>query len=113
MAKVADVKLTWKKSVSADVSKVEVVTTINGQVTTTELGPEVESFMIEVAALGVVSFHIVTYDTEGNQSTSVTYGFSLGDLEAPQPATDLSHEIVGIRDVTPPEPVEPSESRRR
>ncbi len=101
--KVADVKLSWKKSVSADVGKIDIKVTINGNETSTELGPEVESFMIEVAALGVVSFLIVTHDTEGNQATSEAYTFSLGDLEAPQPATDLFHEIVGIRDV-PTEP---------
>lgn len=99
MAKVADVKLSWKKSASADVDKVSIVVTIDGTTTTTELGPEVEEFMIVVNANGVVNFNVVTFDSEGLQSTSSTYAFSLGDLEAPLPATDLFHEVVGIRDV--------------
>lgn len=105
MAKIADVKLSWTKSPSADVVKVQVVTTVNGTETTAEVGPEVESFQIAVAASGSVQFKVVVTDSEGLTSTSAIYSFSLGDLEAPQPATNLSHTVVGVRDdvpVTPP-----------
>lgn len=97
--KVADVRLKWKKSPSADVAKVRVKVTIDGSETETEFGPDPESFMIEVKANGSVSFFVETEDSEGMVTTSTAYGFSLGDLEAPLPATDLGHEIVGIRDV--------------
>lgn len=102
--KVADVKLFWQKSVSGDVEKAQVTVTNNGTVTVADLGPEVEDFVIEVQAGGSVSFKVVTFDKEGLQSTSETYSFTLGDLEPPQPATLLGHEVVGVRDVADPIP---------
>jgi hypothetical protein len=99
MAKVADVKLKWMKSVSSGITKVAITVINDGTTTSAELGAEVESFMIEVKANGVVSFFVDTFDDEGNKTTSATYSFSVGDLEAPLPATDLGHEIVGVRDV--------------
>ena len=98
MPKVADVKLMWTKSPSSDVKSVKIVVTNNGSETTTELGPEVEDFQVVVQPMGTVQFKIVTFDSEGLQSTSETYSFSLGDLEAPLPATNLTHQVVGIRD---------------
>lgn len=100
MVKVADVKLKWVKSPSSGVAKVDVDVTINGTLTKTELGPEVESFMVEVAASGSVQFKVITFDNEGLQSTSEVYSFTLGDLEAPLPATGLGHEVVAIRELT-------------
>lgn len=99
MPKVADVKLSWTKSPSLDLQKVEVVVNNGGTETTTELGPEVQEFMIVVQASGAVQFKIVTYDTEGLKATSETYSFTLGDLEVPLPATNLFHEVVAVRDV--------------
>ena len=99
MAKVADVKLSWKKSVSADVAKVAVVVTLDGQTTTTEYGPEVEEVVVTLAAGKSGSFHVVAIDSEGLRSMSLTHDWTLGDLEAPQPATALAHEVVAVRDV--------------
>ncbi len=100
--KIADIKLGWTKSASADVSRVEVVVTKDGTSTTTEVGPEVESFQIEVEAMGAASFTVITYDSEGLQATSDLYSFTLGDLTAPQPATSLFHTVLGVRDVADP-----------
>ena len=99
MAKVADIKLSWKKSVSADVAKVKVVVTLDGQTTEAEHGPEVEEIVVTLAAGKSGSFHVVTIDSEGFQSMSLTHEWTLGDLEAPQPATALGHEVVAVRDV--------------
>ena len=99
MAKVADIRLFWKKSVSADVSKATVIVTNDGTETTTEVGPEVQEITVVVAATKACSFRVITLDSEGLTSTSTTYDFVLGDLEAPQPATDLGHEVMAIRDV--------------
>ncbi len=99
MAKVADVKLTWRKSPSSDITGIKVVVTNNGVETTTEGGPEVQELMVIVNASGSLSFKVVSLDSEGNEAVSETYTFSLGDLEAPLPATDLFHEIVAVRDV--------------
>jgi hypothetical protein len=99
MAKVADVKLFWSKSPSQDIAKVTVTTTINGVDTVAEFGPEVEEMQIEVAALGTVQFQIVVTDTEGKVASSEIHSFTLGDLEDPLPATNLGHEILGVRDV--------------
>lgn len=104
MAKIATVLLGWEKSPSADVAKVVTTVTVNGATTTTEFGPEVVEHLIEVKANSAVSFTVTTYDSEGLQSVSETHSFTLGDLEAPQPATNLFHTVVGIRDeeVVPP-----------
>jgi hypothetical protein len=99
MAKVADVKLKWTKSASADVNKVKITVTNDGTVTETELGPEVQEFMIEVGAGKSFSFSLMTFDSEGRQSTAADYSFTFGDLEDPLPPMNLSHEIVGVRDV--------------
>ncbi len=99
MSKVADVKLGWLKSPSADIGKVKVVVTNDGTETTSEFGPEVESVQIVVKAMGAVQFKVIVFDTEGKQATSETYSFNLGDLEDPLPATNLFHEVLAVRDV--------------
>lgn len=97
--KVADVKIFWTPSPSADVEKVIVKTTVNGSETMSQFGPEVIEMMIEVAALGSVTVQIDVIDKEGLTGSSEIHSFVLGDLEAPQPVTNVGHEIVGIRDV--------------
>jgi hypothetical protein len=107
--RVADVRLKWQKSVSADVASVDLAVTINGEQTFVTLGPEVESYDIEVAASGSVSFSGTVTDSEGNVTSSVTYSFSLGDLVAPQPITGLGFEVIAIRDVEDVPPASPAE----
>ncbi len=97
--KVADIKLSWTKSPSAGVTKVVGVLNVDGTESTSEFGPEVESWMIEVKASQSVHFHVDTYDDEGFVVSSEDHAFQLGDLVAPLPATNLAHEIIGIRDV--------------
>lgn len=100
MMKVADVKLSWKPSVSPDVVKqVASVSIDSAEPTTFEVGPEVDSVMIEVKAISTVVFFVTSTDAEGNSAVSEQYTFTIGDLEAPQPATTLFHEIVGVREV--------------
>lgn len=99
MAKVADVKLSWRKSPSADVGKVTVVVTNDGAETSVDFGPEVEELMVVVKASTALSFKVVVTDTEGLTATSSTYTFTLGDLENPLPATNLTHAVIAIRDV--------------
>jgi len=97
---VADVKLTWKPSVSSDVTKQEVSVAIDGgEATVMEVGKEVESVVVEVNASQSVVFSVTSFDSEGLSTVSEQYTFSLGDLESPQPATFLAHEVVAIRDV--------------
>lgn len=99
MSKIATVKLGWKKSPSADIDRVELIVLKDGTETTTRLGPEVEEFLIEVQASTGVSFRIDTFDTEGYKAASEIYSFMLGDLEDPQPATELYHEVVSVREL--------------
>ncbi len=73
--------------------------TKDGTETTTEVGPEVESIQIVVEASKSVTFKVITTDDENLTSTSDIYTFSLGDLETPLPATNLFHEVIGVRDV--------------
>lgn len=98
MPKVADVKLGWNRSVSTDLKAVQLSVAIDGNVTTTDLPPETQEFMIVVGANKSFSFQVKTIDTEGLEASSELYASVLGDLEAPQPATSLFHEVVAIRD---------------
>ena len=98
--KIADVKLTWKPSVSSDVTKQVVSVSIDGaEPTKMEVGVEVQSVVIEVNALESVVFSVESFDSEDFSTVSEQYTFSLGNLESPQPATFLDHEVVAIRDV--------------
>lgn len=100
MGKVADVKLGWTPSVSADVVKQVAKVSIDGaEPTVFEVGPEVNSVAIEVKAVSSVLFFVESTDGENNTVVSESYTFTIGDLEAPQPATNLFHEVVAVRDV--------------
>lgn len=96
---VADVKLSWTKSASTDVARQIIKTTIAGGTTAVELGPEAEEFLVTISASTPFSFQVDTYDDEGNVTASEIYSSQIGDLEAPLAATNLFHEIVGVRDV--------------
>lgn len=97
--RVADVKLKWKRSVSADVALQIVKVIIDGVETlSSELPPELESVSITVKASQNVQFSVTTRDDEGQETVSEVYTFQVGNLDAPAPATELGHEIVGIRE---------------
>lgn len=99
MAKIASVKLSWKPSVSVDaVKQVASVTIDGGEPTTFEVSPPLGEVLIDVKASSSVVFSVETTDSEGMTSISEMYSFVLGDLEAPQPATDLFHEVISVRD---------------
>lgn len=107
--KVADVKLSWSRSASTDVVKRFIILTVDGvEQTSIELGPEVDSYQLEVKASQSVSFVTRVVDSEGLETQSSSYSFQLGDLTAPQPDTGLTHEVIAIRDVAdaPTEPVD-------
>jgi hypothetical protein len=103
--KAANVKIGWVRSPSSDVTSRKLVLTVDSEVTEIELGPEVESFDIQVKALSSVVFKTIVFDSEGNQAEASSYSFTLGDLEAPLPDTGLFHEILGVVDLPDPEPV--------
>jgi hypothetical protein len=99
LMKVADVKLSWSPSVSGDVVKQVVRVAIDGQTPTTfEVGPSVDSVVIEVKASSSAVFSVESTDADGESVVSELYTFALSDLVAPQPATNLFHEIVAVRD---------------
>ena len=98
MAKVASVRLSWTRSPSSDVTMQKINVTINGDVKTIEIGPEVESYQLDINASSAVSFDVVSIDDDANVVSSEVYNFRISDLEAPLPATILFHEIVSIRD---------------
>lgn len=103
MPKIANVKLSWTRSPSADVASRKIVITKNGEETTLEFGPEVSDYTLDVPAMGSLQFKTIVLDSEGKTATSETYSFTLGDLEDPVPDTNLFHEILSVRDEgTPP-----------
>jgi hypothetical protein len=99
MSKVADVKLGWSPSVSADVVSQVVHFTVDGNPREVTLTREVAELMIEVKASTGVQFFVTSLDSEGQESSSEVYTFVLGDLEPPIPATGLFHEVVAVRDL--------------
>ena len=101
MSKVADVKLSWKRSVSTDLQSRQITVTVNGTETKYTVGPEVESYQITVNAGSNISFFTTVFDIEGKQVSSETASFQFGDLEDPQPDTLLGIEVVGVREVDP------------
>jgi hypothetical protein len=105
VAKTATIKYGWTRSASADVEKVITVLTVNGITTTTERGPEVESFTVDVAANSSVTLRVDSYDSEGLVALSEVYSHTVGNLELPLPATGLYHQILAVNDV--PDPVTP------
>ncbi len=105
--KVADVRLLWFRSPSIDVVSQRVDVLVDGvQQSAVELGPEAQDMVIAVRASQVVVFTVTTIDSGGMSAVSTSYTINLGDLEAPLPATGLSHEVLGIRDEDDGEPVE-------
>lgn len=101
MSFVADVKLGWTPSVSTDVVKQVAKVSIDGaDPTVFEVGPEVNSVQIEVKAVSSVVFTVETTDSENITVVSESYTFTIGDLVAPQPATNLFHEVIAVREVS-------------
>lgn len=101
--KVADVKLGWTPSVSAGVVKQVVKVSIDGAEPTVidPVSPEVGEIMVEVKASSSVVFSVLTTDSDGTVE-SEKYTFLISDLELPQPATNLFHEVVAVREVPDP-----------
>ncbi len=98
--KVATVRFTWTKSPSTDIVKREFILDINGagqQVT--EIGTSVEEFVVDINAPSGGSFTTRLTDEEGNVTMSVTQSFTIPDLEAPLPDTNLAYTIVAVHDV--------------
>ena len=102
--KVASVKYTWSRSASVDVVLQKVEITKNGVLEVFEFPPETQEFIGTVQAASNVSFRVESIDSENNTVFSDLYTFTLGDLEAPLPATNLFHEVLEVVDV-PDEPV--------
>lgn len=96
--KIAMVRLSWTKSPSMDIDRVELRVVINGNETLTTFGNEIEEFVTEINANSNVSFSLKVFDSEGKEASSETYTFGLGDLENPLPPTNLFHEVLSVRD---------------
>ena len=97
--KEATIRIKWSKSPSQDVTSMKSFLTVNGVTTETTIDPSVEEMLIDIRANSNVSFRLEVSDAEGNIASSVAYTFTLGDLEAPLPPTNFSHEIVDVHDV--------------
>lgn len=99
MGKVADIRLGWKKSASADVVRVKIVTRIDGMESNVETeNPDVQEIRVTARPGSALQFQVFVTDSEGNTTPSTIYDHVFGDFEAPQPATDLFHEVLAIRE---------------
>jgi hypothetical protein len=109
MAKLATVKFKWTRSMTPVdfISRMELVTKVNGQESVYNVDRSVESFNLEIRARSVVSFKVVTYgDEETDVASSQEITFVLPDFESVQAVTNLGWEVVAVRDEeeTPPAP---------
>lgn len=97
--KIASVRGGWRPSVSTDVKEQIVSVVIDGvESLNVTVAPEISEVLFDVKASSSVVFSVTTVDVEGNMTLSESYTFNIGNLEAPQPATDLFHEILAVRD---------------
>jgi len=95
-----DVKLTYTRSPSADVTSRKIAVTKNGTTTTYDVGPEVSEFVLQVRANESVQVQTTVFDSEGRQASSEIATFTAGDLTDPLPDTNLFLAPVGdVRDV--------------
>ncbi len=94
----AKIRLFWKRSVTSGPLTRKLTVSNNGETIVVELPIELEEYQIEVKAFGVVVFSTEVTDDEGMVTSSATFSFTLGDLTAPQPDTDLGFEILEIVD---------------
>jgi len=106
----ANVKLSYDPSPSTDVAKAIVNLNIGGLESTIEVAGTVSEVMVVIAASTSCHWSVTTFDTDGNQVESVVDSFTVGDLTAPLPATNLRHEIVSVfDDADVPAPANPTE----
>lgn len=98
MAKIANVRFSWLKSVSTDVVKTTLTLTTNGSDTVVELPSSQEEFVVEIPANTAFLLTATTTDRSGKTFT-VTYADSIDDLVPPQPVTNITHEILSVREV--------------
>lgn len=105
--KLALVKVSWTPSVSQDVRVQRfTVTDLDGELLLTkDLEPQVVSEFLELPEKTRVVVSLVVNDGVFD-SVPATLEVVVDDLTAPQPVTNLTYEIVEIRDVEEKEVVE-------
>lgn len=104
MGRVADMRFRWDRSVSTDIKKVLVSLLVDGTLLVEhEFTPDVQELLITISANKNYLLKIDSIDEDGLHSVA-TFSGTLGDLVEPQPATNITAEILGIRDV-PDEPL--------
>jgi len=95
--KVADVKLTW--DLPPGVAGTQIFVINNGVTTEFAYGPDTKEMQITMEPSTSCQFRVVTFDADGNFDQGGVYNFTLNDLDRPQPATDLHHEVANVREV--------------
>lgn len=114
LVKVADMKLFWTRSVGMKIPKQVIEYTLDGNTKTLEIGPEVESFTLEMRANKSGRYKVTTYSEDGQPTVSDEVTFQTGDLETVPPATGLGSAITAIREIeVDEEPPAETVSRKR
>jgi hypothetical protein len=98
----AKIRLKWKRTVSTGSLTRKLTVTNDGETIVVDLPIEVEEYFIDVKASKTFSFQTEVKDDEGLVVSSTFFTFTLGDLIAPQPDTELGFEIVSIVDDSVP-----------
>ena len=109
MSKVAVVRVSWTPSPSVDVVDQRVVVlneTLGEVIVETVVSPAVDSLVFEVPEKTDVSVSVVVSD--GAYDSDPAYGsFSVGDLTAPLAVSGVGFEILEVKDLDVPAPVDP------
>lgn len=113
MGRLADVRLGWTKSPSPNIVKQTVKVWVDGNESSVDAGPEIESVTITAKAFSTIRFQVVVRNSDGLEATSVDYSITLDSLENPQPATGLFHDILAVREVPDEPPPEGGSAPRR
>jgi len=104
--KQATIRFYWSRSASGDVTAQRLEVTKDGVKSVFDLPAELEEFVTEVNAKASVLFRVTAIDGDGNEGPSDTFDFTLSDLTAPLPLTNLGFEVLAINDL-PDEPTAP------
>lgn len=91
------VKLTWKKSVTDNVTRQKLVINNGGAISEAILTPDVEYFSVVVAASGTLHAELTPIkDFVEGSVTALDY--VCPDLTPPEPVTEFAAELVGVQE---------------
>jgi len=91
-------RLFWSKSVTPNIVSVTVDSVVNGVTAHAVVSPDVEEYVVDIAANSNAAFTVTSTNADGLSSVSAVHSFVVDSLENPQPATGLGHSLLSVID---------------